>query len=422
MIAPRLINLQDLNAIDEGSTGTWDLRSRFRDVDNEATDLVVTARQVTTDGKVVDLPAWLSLDADGVLSGTPSNTDVGVLKLELTAVDPLGQLTSQQISLAVGDVNASPVFNPDALQGWTQQIQDGITTYLRNLNLRDVVQVDLTTAFSDEDLINNDQLSYTVSRDGVSWSDDITGVAVINEGTLTLKPEGKDNVGIQTIQLRATDLQGASNIQNLLLTVRNINDPPIVDRENAALIRTGVWQETVQIKQEQANWQLNLEGLFKDADAGDRIDQIVPTDLPAWLTYTASTSSTGGVLSGTPGNSDVGVKTMQWQALDDAGSTATYRLRLDVQNINDAPERRNNPDLSELGTLNNGATEVDQDAYGRLDLNELFLDPDSPYGDALRYSITEVSKNGDVLETVPDWIGLSYRSTAAPDATEQISA
>ena len=69
-------------------------------------------------------------------------------------------------------------------------------------------------------------------------------MAEISNGTLTLQPEGKDNVGIQTIQLRATDLQGASNIQNLQLTVRNINDPPIVDRESAALIRAGVWQET----------------------------------------------------------------------------------------------------------------------------------------------------------------------------------
>ena len=39
-------------------------------------------------------------------------------------------------------------------------------------------------------------------------------------------------------------------------------------------------QEKVQLKQGQANWQLNLEGLFKDADAGDRVDQIV---LPIYL-------------------------------------------------------------------------------------------------------------------------------------------
>ena len=191
--APRLINLQDLEAVDEGSKRTWDLRSRFRDVDNAASELVITAKQVSSDGKVVDLPEWLSIDSDGVLSGTPTNTDVGVLKLEITAVDTLGQLTSQQISLAVGDVNASPVFNPDVLEGWTPRIQDEITTYLKDLNLRDIVKVDLTTAFSDEDLINNDRLSFTVSRDGVNWSETISGVAVINN--FTLKPEGKIMLG-----------------------------------------------------------------------------------------------------------------------------------------------------------------------------------------------------------------------------------
>ena len=59
------------------------------------------------------------------------------------------------------------------------------------------------------------------------------------------------------------------------------------------LLRKGVWRETIQVDQGQANWELNLEGLFSDADAGDRIDQIVPNDLPAWLTYKASTTSTG---------------------------------------------------------------------------------------------------------------------------------
>ena len=154
----------------------------------------------------------------------------------------------------------------------------------------------LDAAFDDEDLINNDQLNYTISRDnGQTWTDAIAGLAEISEGTLRIQPEGKDNVGIQSIQLRATDLQGASNIQNLRLTVRNINDPPIVSRESAVLLRKGVWRETIQVDQGQANWELNLEGLFSDADAGDRIDQIVPNDLPAWLTYKASTTSTGGV-------------------------------------------------------------------------------------------------------------------------------
>ena len=54
--------------------------------------------------------------------------------------------------------------------------QDGDTTYLRTLNLRDIIEVDLTKAFSDEDLINNDKLSYSVSRDGINWSETITGL------------------------------------------------------------------------------------------------------------------------------------------------------------------------------------------------------------------------------------------------------
>ena len=345
--APRVINSQDLAAIDEGTAGKWDLRTRFTDVDNDLKDLVITAKQVANDGSRTSLPQWLSLDNQGVLQGTPSNNDVGVIKLEITAEDPLGQITTQRISLAVGDVNATPVFNAKALEGWTPH---GINTFLRTLNLRETTQIDLAAAFDDEDLVNNDRLSYSISTDnGQSWHQSITGLAQIQGAALTIKPEGKDNVGIQDIQFRATDLQGASNIQNLRLTVRNINDPPTVTRENATLLRAGVWQETIRINQGQADWKLNLDGVFQDADAGDRIDEIAPTDLPAWLSYTPSTTSTGGVLSGTPGNGDVGIKTFQWQAVDNAGDTATYRLRMDIANINDAPEVKANPDLSGLG-------------------------------------------------------------------------
>ena len=255
------------------------------------------------------------------------------------------------------------------------------------------VQIDLSAAFDDEDLINNDRLSYSISsNNGLTWSQKITGLALIDNNTLLLKPEGKESVGVQSIQLRATDLKGASNIQNLRLTVRNINDPPMVTRESAALLRAGVWQETVRINQGQSDWRLNLEGVFKDADAGDRIDQITPTDLPAWLSYTPSATNTGGVLSGTPGNSDVGIQTLQWQAVDDAGDIGDLSTETDVVNINDAPELRKNPDLSGLGKLINGSPSLNQNASGRVDLGNLFQDPDTNYGDALRYTIKSVKK------------------------------
>ena len=419
--APRVIDAQDLTAVDEGASGAWDLRTRFTDVDNDTKDLVITAKQVTKDGSTTTLPKWLTLNNQGVLTGNPSNSDVGVIKLEISAEDPLGQITTQRVSLAVGDLNAGPTFNEKALQGWTPQIQNGIKTFLRTLNLREITQINLSEAFDDEDLINNDQLSYSIRSDnGQNWSQKITGLAQINESTLILKPEGKDKVGVHSIQLRVTDLQGASNIQNLRLAVRNINDPPIVTRDNAALLRAGVWQESVRINQGQADWSLNLEGVFKDADAGDRIDQIVPTDLPAWLTYVPSATDTGGVLSGTPGNSDIGRKTFEWQAVDNAGETATYRLRVEVINVNDAPEPQTNPDLSGLGEVVNGSPSLNQNASGRLDLADLFQDPDAIYGDALRYTITSVRKDGLLLETIPKWLELSVEQAVAPDATGKL--
>ena len=54
--APRIVNVQDLTAIDEGTAGTWDLRARFTDIDNALKDLVITAKQVAEDGST-DNPA-----------------------------------------------------------------------------------------------------------------------------------------------------------------------------------------------------------------------------------------------------------------------------------------------------------------------------------------------------------------------------
>ena len=144
----------------------------------------------------------------------------------------------------MGDLNVKPTFDTKAMQEWTT-VEDETNTYWRTLNLRETIHIDLSTAFQDEDLINNDQLSYTVSRDGRTWSDAIPGLAEISEGILTIQPEGKNNVGTQSLQLRAEDLQGlCSDAQNLRLTVRNINDPPVVTRDGASLLRAGVWQET----------------------------------------------------------------------------------------------------------------------------------------------------------------------------------
>ena len=58
----------------------------------------------------VNLPDWLELSPEGLLTGTPSNDDVGVHELVVQAID-VGQLTSEQsYAIEVKNVNDAPKF------------------------------------------------------------------------------------------------------------------------------------------------------------------------------------------------------------------------------------------------------------------------------------------------------------------------
>ncbi len=417
---PEIVDNSDLRAIEEGESGQWDLLSRFKDVDNSKSELSISVNTLDENGSIGELPGWLSLSSEGILAGSPSNVDVGMLKFLITATDPLGQVETIKLSLDVGDVNAEPTFNKEIFSDWEVVSKDGNDVYSRSLDLRQRILIDLEAAFNDEDEINGDQLTYTISDGANGWSSGLGGLATIKNRELVIQAIGKENVGSHSLRLRATDQMGASITKELNLNVLNINDAPIVIRDNATLIREGVWEESVQVYQDQESWQLNLEGLFSDADITDRIDQITPSFLPAWLQYTPSTSTTGGVLSGKPGNRDVGTTTLEWQAVDDAGEVATYRLDLEVVNVNETPEAITNPDLSELGVVQNGVATIDEESYSRLDLAELFTDSDSIHGDSLAYEITKVIKEGSQTPQVVDWLGIEHRSSITPEASGKL--
>ena len=58
----------------------------------------------------VNLPEWLKLTPEGLLTGTPSNADVGVHELVVQAIDK-GKLTAEQsYTIEVKNVNDSPNF------------------------------------------------------------------------------------------------------------------------------------------------------------------------------------------------------------------------------------------------------------------------------------------------------------------------
>ena len=82
---------------------------------------------------------------------------------------------------------------------------------------------------------------------------------------------------------------------------------------------------------------LDLSTYFADADTGDVLTfaagQAGGGALPAWLSFNPTT----GVLSGTAGDDDIGVLTLQVTATDSAGASAQVDFQLTVNNVNDAP-------------------------------------------------------------------------------------
>ena len=58
----------------------------------------------------VTLPVWLRLTPEGLLTGTPSNADVGVHEIVVRATDKGKQSAEQSYIIEVKNVNDAPVF------------------------------------------------------------------------------------------------------------------------------------------------------------------------------------------------------------------------------------------------------------------------------------------------------------------------
>ncbi|WP_220778171.1 putative Ig domain-containing protein, partial [Shewanella hafniensis] len=69
-----------------------------------------------------------------------------------------------------------------------------------------------------------------------------------------------------------------------------------------------------------------------DTDVGDTLTLSAVTK-PSWLSF----NTTSGVLSGTPGNADVGAHPVLLRATDTDGLTADQSFSITVTNVNDAP-------------------------------------------------------------------------------------
>ena len=175
------------------------------------------------------------------------------------------------------------------------------------------------------------------------------------------------DVGGLSLRVTATDGAGATVFVEFVLTVANVNDTPLLVSPIAAQRAT-----------EDAAFSLAIPaGTFIDRDAGATLSYSATLDsgaaLPSWLGFNAATQ----VLSGTPGNEDVGALTVRVTATDAAGASALTEFSLGVDNVNDVPQ---------LARPIADAFATEDTAFGLTLPAGSFFDIDA--GDTLRYTAT----------------------------------
>ncbi|MDT3307458.1 Ig-like domain-containing protein [Shewanella vaxholmensis] len=147
----------------------------------------------------VTKPSWLSFNAaTGVLSGTPSNADVGSHAVTLKVTDTDGLTAEQSFSITVTNVNDAPV-----------------ATSL-TVTLEEDSSVAITLAAKD---VDNDPLTYEVVSQPESGT-------LEQHGTVWLYTPEKDFNGTDVFSFIAKDAELSSEPATVTINVTPVNDDP----------------------------------------------------------------------------------------------------------------------------------------------------------------------------------------------------
>ncbi len=308
------------------------------------------------------LPAWLIFDASTrSFSGTPTNADVGMISVRVTATDVAGDSVHGDFPLAVRNVNDAPLLMTSLADQVATQGQAFVNPVPAN-------------SFADRDV--GDVLSYSAT---LSYGAALPTWLSFDAATRTLggTPDNAD-VGVICVRVTATDVAGLSVQDDFQLTVLNVNDAPTLVTPLADQVAT----------HDQGFAYTVPTGSFSDIDVIDVLSYSARLSsgaaLPAWLSFDATTRT----FNGTPANADVGSLSVRVTATDGSAANVSGNFQLVVANVNDAP-RLNGPIAPQSATrLQPFGFSLPAGSFGDIDA-----------GDSLRYSATLA--DGSAL---PGWL------------------
>jgi hypothetical protein len=204
------------------------------------------------------LPSWMSFNTTThVLSGTPTNAEVGNHDVTLRVTDNAAASVDQSFTIAVSQVNDAPVINSQNALSLDEDNELAIT--LAALNVTDV------------DNTYPDDFTLTV-KNGTNYTHDGN----------TISPAANWN-GTLTVPVDLSD--GAITVSyDLEVTVNAIDDNPAFTSTPGLAGATGT----------------NYEYWITTSDPENQTRTLTCSVKPAWLTFTSNAGS--GLLTGVPGN------------------------------------------------------------------------------------------------------------------------
>jgi len=272
---------------------TTAIEDLFYSVEYDAIDIDPTGDTLTWSVNTNAL--WLVMDpTTGILSGTPTNADVGDFWVSVSVSDGNGGSNYSNFTLTVMNVNDNPIISTTNMITAIEDLQ-----YSVDYN---AVDLDLT----------GDTLTWSVFTNA-SW-------LTINPATGGLSgTPANNNVGIHWVNVSVSDGNDGSDYSNFILTVLNVNDAPVISTDD------------VTTATEDIQYSVDYEATDIDPTR-DTLTWSVITNA-SWLTITSTT----GVMSGAPTNADVGIYEVSVSVSDGNGGRDYNNFTLTVLNVNDDP-------------------------------------------------------------------------------------
>jgi hypothetical protein len=350
--------------------------------DSDVSDTLTYTVQLAGGG---GLPAWLSFDpVTRTFSGTPLNTNVGTVSIDVIANDGNGGTVTDTFAIVIANTNDAPTLaNSIADQNATENTAFNFAFAANTFNDQDVGDV---FAYSAQ-LTGGAALPAWLSFDSATR-------------TFSGTPTGAD-VGSVSIDVIASDGHGGTITDTFTLVVTN-------QPANAApTLQNSIADQTAS---EDSPFGFTIPAnTFVDAE-GDALNYSVQLSgggaLPSWLSFDVATRT----FSGTPGNDDVGAISVQVTVSDGNGGTANDTFVINVTNTNDAPVVVNPP---------SNQTAQEHNPFSVSFGNNMFADAD--VNTSLVYSAQLA--NGNAL---PDWLvfdaaTLSFSGTPGNNDTGTLS-